>query len=258
MDVEKLLNVLYDIRHDEEELTFQKKFDQLLPVFSSNRPQNKSEGEFIKQIFTEIENAFLESIVNNYSPSNYNIVKEIGGEIFLGETGWKYFKTLSENENYNYPILIQNLKKYIKERSVFIAKVNETCLGLKEMGFEPHFYNSEIYEVGIIIPSEDKFMELPHVEKQLHQWNQIFKTLDEITGDEVSDAKLSKVSNGSLEFFFENSFATAACLTLAIERILEIYKKVLGIRVHTMILQKEIIINSEKQIQHCLNGKMLV
>lgn len=68
------------------------------------------------------------------------------------------------------------------------------------------------------------------ITKNLLKWDQIFKTLKEITGEDVEDTKISLVNNGSLEFFFENSFSIALCVSLIIERIATLYKRIIEIR----------------------------
>ncbi len=100
----------------------------------------------------------------------------------------------------------------------------------KKLGFSPHFYDDETYEIGLLLPTKLTDNRVTTVTKELQQWNTIVKTFREITGQGAEDSKISLVNNGSLEFFFTDSHAVALCISVIIERVCALYKKILEIR----------------------------
>lgn len=233
MNVEKLLNVLTDL--DDEETV--KKIGTLLQEVINSLTQivgNPSDQNFAKSFEEKLENlknSFEDSISDEYTPSNYNIVKKLEIDRYYGINAWNHINSMLQQNNYNPQKLVQKLTEYNKERIKRVALLKASNSNLGELGFKAHFFDKEVYELGLMFLAEStKGYEIPEITKRLNRWNRILKEINELEGIGTQDQKIGLVSEGSLQFFIENSVETAAFLSLAIERIVKLYKNILEIR----------------------------
>jgi len=108
------------------------------------------------------------------------------------------------------------------------------------------YYPYENAHLGILIPEEYSKNTIPNVTKELNRWDKVIKTFKELIGEEIEDTKIDYVSNGSLDFFIENSIEIAQIISTTLLSIVSIYKKVSQIRIKREEL-KELGISSAEQ-----------
>lgn len=80
------------------------------------------------------------------------------------------------------------------------------------------------------MPSDFTHKKINRVTKELNHWDKVFKTLKELIGEPVEDTEINFVSNGSLQFFIDNSKEISSCLALTIVGIVKLYKDIIEIR----------------------------
>ncbi len=69
-----------------------------------------------------------------------------------------------------------------------------------------------------------------NVTRELNKWDKVFKTFKELVGEPTDDTEINFVSNGTLEFFINNSPAIGTLLAFAVDRIIKVYKNIVEIR----------------------------
>lgn len=223
MEASKLRNILADLTIDAD----QKSIDTLSALVSYITTNQNAE---LTKTVQEVKEYFSGSIVNNYSPSNFEILNSIGGLEYFGNTGMKKIEQILTENSYNIQKTVTDLQAYIKKRNEFIAIVIITNDNLKKLNIQTHFYQDEIFEVGILMPTELTKNKIQNITKELNHWDKIFKTFKELTGTTPDDTEINFVSNGSLQFFIENSPSIGACLAVTIERVVKLYKNITEIR----------------------------
>lgn len=223
MDAAKLKNILFDLSHDDDG-----EIETMIQLLTDKISTNSADN--IESDIKDIESLFSESISNLYTPSNLKILEIIGGFNYVGNSGFAKFRSILESNQYNTPKLVENLKAFLSDRSVFLKLVEATDKNLKKLNIEAHYHNDDTFEVGILMPKEVTDNKINNVTRELNKWDKVIKTIKEVTGGSVEDTKISFINNGSLEFFIDNSPEVAVCLSVIVERVIKIYKDVLQIR----------------------------
>jgi hypothetical protein len=231
MDVSKLKNVIADLVNENEEADIQQ-MNNLVSLISSNQSV-----EIISSI-KKINNSFDLSIVNTYSPSNIKILTEIGGLDYFGENAKQIINKILNGNSYNLQKVISDLQNYLNKRTEFLATLKLTDENLKKLNIENHYHDDYTFEIGILMPSEFTHKKINKITKELNHWDKVFKTLKELVGEPVEDTEINFVSNGSLQFFIDNSKEISSCLALTIVGIVKLYKDIVEIRLAKEKLKK--------------------
>lgn len=224
MDAGKLKNVLIDLSDEEEE-----KINVLLGGFLSNISSGQSTE--ISKMLDNIRELFEESPVNNYSPSNLKILEKIGGTLYFGSFGFAYLSNILTKNSYNIPKTTSDLQKYKDDRSAFIVLARNCQENLELLDIETHYYEKDIYEVGLLFPKEVSDNKIINITKDLNAWDKIFKSIKELNGEPIEDTEIDFINNGSLEFFINNSPVIAGALAFCIKNIVSLYKNIIEIRI---------------------------
>lgn len=224
MEVTKLYNVVFELVEENDNFKINALITNLINSISQNQTAQ------IEGHLNELNKAFELSKVNLYSISSAIIFKEISGEEYFGESAKKVILEILNSTPFNNVLTVQKLQEYNKKRTDFVTRITQLVTIFESLDFSAHFYEDDTYEIGLIFPENVTENKIKNITSNLHKWDQVFKTLKEITGEEVEDTKISLVNNGSLEFFFENAPQIALCLSIALERLATLYKRVLEIR----------------------------
>lgn len=223
MDASKLRNILIDLTTESE-----KSIGDTLNVLVNNINANQTTE--IANNLKQIETIFLDSAVNEYNPSNLKIVETIGAIDFYGNKGFEKLSGILNTNSYNIQKTVTDLQAYIKSRNDFFTLMKTTSENLKKLNIQPHFHSDNIFEVGILMPTNVTDNKIINITKELNHWDKVFKTIKELTGSSIDDTEINFVNNGSLEFFIDNAPQIATCLAIAVERITRLYKNIVEIR----------------------------
>ncbi len=112
--------------------------------------------------------------------------------------------------------------------------------------FYEAIYPTEEFQLGILIPEEYSHNAITKITKDLNRWDKLIKSFKELVGEEVTDTKIEYVSNGSLQFFIDNSLQIAHIISLSINSVIQVYKNVSQIRIKREEL-KNLGINGSEQ-----------
>lgn len=224
MDTSKLLNVIADL--DNEETSYP--INPILQTLVSNINANQSSDIINSE--KKIKNECEASKVNFYVPSNLEILILIGAGDFFGNQAYSQIKTILNQNAYNIPKTVKDLQDYIKRRENFVSVLKATRENLEFLNFESYFPEGDNYQVGILMPNQYTQNKISTVTKELVKWDKVLKTLKELVGETTEDTEINFVSNGSLEFFIDNSPAIGMALAFAVERIVKVYKNIVEIR----------------------------
>ena len=82
-----------------------------------------------------------------------------------------------------------------------------------------------------MIPDDVTQNKIVNITKELNKWDKVIKTIKELTEGEVEDTQINFLSNGSLQFFSENTPQVAVCITVILERVVKLYKNIQEIKV---------------------------
>lgn len=239
MEIGKLYNILIDLNISSTDDKLQQNITNLSNYIINNN------SEEIDKSLKVIEKLFNSSIVNNFVPSDLEILEKIKGLKFFGDYGYSEISKILTSQTFNTQKVYQELQEYINERQKFLTKLDE----LKKLFdfFEIQVqYPDEKAHLGILIPEDYSNNTIPNITKELIKWDKVIKTFKELIGEDIDDTKIDYVSNGSLDFFIENSIEIAQIVSTTLLSIVTVYKKVTEIRTKREEL-KELGIPSSEQ-----------
>lgn len=87
------------------------------------------------------------------------------------------------------------------------------------------------FEVGVLIPREAVSNELKPFGKELLQLNKILVPFLELGTGERPDYEIRSISSSEFQLFLEAAGPAAACIAIAVERVVALYKQLLEIRI---------------------------
>lgn len=243
MDTSKLLHVLKDL-NTSDETNIQELLANLTRYIRSNDSAN------ITSTISELEAELDIEVINKYNQSDIEILEKIGGKYYFGSWGKYRLNNLLTDHSYDLTKTIDGLGEYATERKEFSDRITQVYDDLVELNIKVHKPAGNIFEVGLLMPTKYTHQKIPFITKELNRWDKIFKTFKELTGETPEDTEINFVSNGSLQFFIDNSPEVAVCLAVTIERVVNVYKKIIDIRVTRLKLKDlGVSISEQKSIE---------
>lgn len=253
MEVRKLLNILIDIENDESFNNLEKSLNELKTFIHQNNELK------IEEVFKTITSDTNNSTLNSYSLTDKKILKEIGGYKYFGIQLQTEIELILKENTFKPAVLSKKLNTFNEQRSLFISTTENIRKNLEILKIEPHYLDKN-FELGLILPSKEKYKTIKTISRELNKWDKAIKSYSELTGQDIQDTKITLLNNGSLEFFTEseNLQTVALCISVTLERLAKLYKNILDIKTSTLKLKEagipkgqiEQINNHQKDIYH--------
>lgn len=191
MDTQKLLAITNDIIQDHESRGLSGLLNDLRARITENTPEAFQQADQIREQLSAI---FIESPVNDYTPSYTRIMNSIGALGLVGADGKNRLDAIFNGSSLQ---LQPALEKYVNDYSAFIDKIIRSRDGLNGLGIKP--FVRDAFEIGLSVPNT--IDDLQEVSKKLKIWDRFLVLCSEIAGDEDTVTRLSRLNNGSHEFF---------------------------------------------------------
>ena len=184
-----------------------------------------------------IEQKCLDSITNGYSISNTKIIESTGLYDFFGVGLSIQLTSILNEQPYNTAKTAQELTSFNSRRNESIKSIESMSNIFNDLNVFAHYHPTEIYELGILFPISNEFSKIKVITKELNRWDKLLKDLKELTGEDSDDTEISLVSEGSIQFFIENSPTIALVIISLMDKILGVFKKVQEVRIHRKKLE---------------------
>lgn len=188
-------------------------------------------GDLFKNSYANFINT-LEKAESNFTfPTRRIIYKEIGAAKHIGiGLAEQIKKIISENQitpgNALAAIQIVN-----QELTTFYEKIKLLNNTFSDLKIEFDGLSPGEFEIGFSFPQEVIGVDLESLEKEFHKLDFALQTLLEITTGKVGKVEIKTISaSPDWQLFFDSIPVLAACTAVAIERIVNLYKNNLEIK----------------------------
>lgn len=220
MDTQKLYRVAKDIIGEFTDNDISGHLSNL----STYIAQNTTAGfDSAKEITETLDTIFKESVTNQYAPTYLEIVEQLGATNYIGNGGKAALDQVLSSSPLN---LVASLQEYVTTFSQLVPKLKKLIESLDEIGVEPYVIDQ--YEIGYIIPAD--LNDLEEIAKRLKHYNKFIALSSTIAGETDNTVHLSRVSNGSLEFFVLGGVGVAKIVDKVLKRVIEFYAKLQEIK----------------------------
>lgn len=251
MDTEKLVRVVADILKDEDAISIAKVIEDI----KTSSTQNNTEGfNAANSQLNELSKLLTEkSISFTFSRTEQEILERLQGDRFFGQGLINRLGEILRLPSYNVLTVIDQFKT---ERDEFIARARKLSSSFAEMEI-PAWRPGE-FEIGIVLPSEQG--DATDVSKKIHEFELLIKSVQELTGSATKQVQITRVSNGSLEFFTSQPMEVVDVVSTILVNMTLIWDRVTSLRNKQTSVQDDSYISAEskKKIKKALEEDVLL
>jgi hypothetical protein len=216
MDTQKLLRIARELLDEAQEDQISDHLSSLVNHLSQGTTASYAAAEEVRSTLNE---SYERSYINEYTPSYHEIASELGSGMYFGKGAQLHLNNIFESSRLD---LVSELTNYQTQFTEHISKLNALVGSLDSIGIEA--YQNEGFEVGYIIPIE--LNSVQEVTKHLKLYESFLKIAAEIAGEDYTEIRITRVSNGTLEFFIACGVGVAKIVDTVLKRILSLYKEV--------------------------------
>jgi hypothetical protein len=189
---------------------------------------NEQTGEAYVEAMSALENALKSTTSQDLQPISFRILKDLGGENFVGNAPYWTIRNLLEEAG-NPASARQNVMRYRSDFDLFVNRIQTLQGSLTELGVIAD-EGDLAAEVGVIIPCKLAAPDVKGSQKAIAGWGLCLSNLAETVGESRDSVSLVEVERGSLIVIFGTSIAVAKVLFWITNNCLDIYSKYLDIR----------------------------
>lgn len=163
-------------------------------------------------------------------PTGYNaasfkhIIADTGGVKYFGNGLEDSLREIIEKQSMTPADMLVNLQNYRKNIGVYVAAITTISDTLKSMGVESEKLESDQFEFGAMFPKELTGETVNDIQGELEHLDRLFKTLNELMGNGAKSPVVRNISSSWWQFFIELDYKQIAAITVALERIVALYK----------------------------------
>lgn len=231
MNTERLHAVVRDLVDDFNETNLIGRLLQLVSFMEQGMRHN-SHSNFEAQLEDkagELQEALSDSATNQFSPTWREIVDEIGGTPFLANNIQAELDLI-----FRRPVAVgvkyQEVKLIHERVKPYIDSLSGLCDAMRGLSISQERLSEGDSEVGIVVPRASVDNSLGDFGKELTHLNRMLGVFSEMTTDSRENFEIKTISSSELTVFIEMAAPALACLAVAIERILALYKNILDIQ----------------------------
>lgn len=195
-----------------------------------NQPQQPQYQNQISQTVAALYAALNTAPSNNFAPTWKQVVEEIGADEVLGiELKIKVEQIFSRNQ-ITLSVALQELQVVHTKLQTLATSIDQLLAVLNSFKIGSEELKQGECEVGFIVPRGFVDNRLDKFADELVELDKIFETLAEVATGSRPGFHVKTISSSDLTVFFEAAPGVAACIAVAIERVVALYKQLLEIR----------------------------
>jgi len=259
MNVERLHRILIDLDRDI-------KTDKIITLVQQirdhlqnqvNQPNQPTHQTNLVNSLNNLYKALDNSKFNDYSPSWKEIISEISGEMELGIPLKNRIEGILASNSITPANALEEIKKIFDNLQEFQTAIKSTLTGLKALGIEEEDLEAGQCELGYTIPREYVENKLSELKDEIGELNFILNNISEAVTGEKQEYEVKTISSSDFLLYVIIGLQVAEVLSNATERILNIYKGILEIKLlRNQLKEQGIPASKTKSIETHANGMM--
>lgn len=176
---------------------------------------------------------------DSFSPTWRQILSEIGGEDLFGNALKETIEDTFERNQITPAVALQELQGIQKRLQAFKNALDQAVSALRHFQIGDETLSPGQCEIGVLIPRKAVGNHLPEFAEELKELSFILNTFSEVATGKKGDLPIRTISSTDLMVYLEAVLPFAACLSVAIERTVSLYKQLLEIRKLRQDLKKQ-------------------
>ena len=194
--------------------------------------QTRSESDIsvfrkhISTLFTNAEDVDSELL----QPYANQVIDELGLRALFPPVLRQSINKIVSDNSFDSAALAEALRKKSKECQSKIDHVNQLDASLRGLSAEYTVVDDDVAEVGFLLPREIVGETLPELTKEFDSISFLARAINELTGEQNYDPRVSTISSSWWQIFLEVPIDQVALWSVAIERIVSLFKNNLEIK----------------------------
>ncbi|AFY30138.1 hypothetical protein [Cyanobium gracile] len=232
MNAERLHAIALTLQKELSSSQTLNKFDRLIQALANqvsqpSQPQYQQEtSDSLKDLLKTLDVA--ES--NNFSPAWRESLADLGLTGLLGQDLALQINYVFERNQITPAVAQSELQSLRETLQMFSTAIDQIVSSFYSLGVGREDLEPGECEVGILVPRNFVNNQLGTFGDELKELNKIFGVFSELATGSRPGFAIKTISSSELTVFLEAASAVGACIALGLERILELYKKLLEIR----------------------------
>lgn len=234
MNAEKLHALCLSLQKEMNQINIHEKLQHVVQFLQQivNQPQQPRPQQQLSTVLTQLHNELSESPSDAFSPAWRQALKEIDGEELLGISLSNCIREIIERNQITPSAALQEIQQIQQEFEHFKSGIDNTVSGLKSLNIGYEQLEPGECEIGVVIPRKAVNNQLNEFGKELQELNFIFGTFSELASGDRENYEIRSISSSDLGIYLAAIPPVAACIAHAAEKIIDIYKKIVEIRIH--------------------------
>jgi len=241
MNAERLNAIAKAVTSDYQSLNISQMLRKLVSSLQDQVSQNNA-PEYQNEVANargHLSDALGSSATNTFSPTWREAIHELGIDDVLGLALFDQIEaTFSRN--------LITPAAALEELKTLSERVDSVMLSLENLSdaFQVlRIRNEDLApgecEIGVLIPRQFVSNELSNLGDEFQDLDQILGVFDELATGSRSGFKVRTISSTDFSVFLDSTHAVCACLAVALERLIALYKQLLEIRKLRAELEKQ-------------------
>ncbi|WP_146742299.1 hypothetical protein [Oleiagrimonas sp. MCCC 1A03011] len=196
---------------------------------SIQQPNDNTANAFREKL-KEVRERLMSAESNSAHPTWLEAFIEINASSRIGKGLLSRIdKTIQEN-NMTPSLALSNIKKINVDFKQFFERAKSIDDSLGDLGIEFDDLDDGEFEVGFSIPRKITSDRLISLNKEISEIDYCIRTISEISNEDGSSPSVSTISASNWHIFLDSAPATAACIAITLNKIVNLYKTNLEIK----------------------------
>jgi len=179
------------------------------------------------------------SPIDAFSPAWRQILSEIGGEEFFGESLKSNIDATLARNQLTPAVALTELQQLQKKLQIFKTAIDGSTSAFKSFKIGDEKLDPGECEIGVLIPRASVDNNILDFAEELHEIGFILNTLSEVATGKKNDLSIRTISSSDLLVYLQAAAPYAACVAVCVERVVALYKQLLEIRKLHQEIQKQ-------------------
>ncbi len=253
---------IYDLAEHFKKADLVTKLEQcasLLDNYSSTRDQSHLES-----FKNTLKNFFSSANIKDpdlQQPYALQIIEDLSIENLLSPNINKHVQLLVTQRSFDHVALAVDLRNFAQEINKKISQISNIDTAFSELKVEFQRVEGNEAEVGIMLPRQIVGETLKDLTSEFGELAKLFRAINELTAAQDYDPKVRTISSSWWQVFLELDATQIAAWTVAIERIVTLFKtnleiKNLQLQLSSMDIPEHITKLIEEEIETRVNSEI--
>lgn len=232
MNSERLHLIAQEIVRDLKNTTMEEKLQELVTHLQNqvNQPNEPQHQQSVSQTLTQLYQVLESSAINDFRQTWKQTVEEIGGAGLFGRELRSTIEEIFSRNQITPSVALEEIQKIHSSIHNLHEALNQVIAGFTQLTVGLDDLEPGQSELGVLVPRNFVENRLDNFGKELSELNAIFNPFVELSTGSRPGFEIRSISSSDLTVFLDLAPEAAACIAVAVERIITLYKGLLEIR----------------------------